>query len=501
MFLRPSLEMTQKQVLVMTPKLQQAIKILQMPRLELSQYVAQQMLENPVLEQDYEEAEDAGTEDEVENEVTEAEGETTEEDFDSSDEVSSEADSPELDVTDEDFGDVDWEQYFEDSAATNNRNEWEAPSDDMPRDTLASAGESLEEHLLWQLRMSEISDEDYAIGETIIGNINDEGYLVTDDAEADIVEEIAEQLECEIADVERILQLVQKFEPAGVGARDLNECLLIQLEQLGLGDTIAAEIVEKGLLQRLEANRLPQIASNLKVELNLIRAAADAIASLEPNPGRQYSSVKPEYIIPDVTVKEIDGEYKVLMNDSGPSLKLSPYYRQVLKSRNSLPNETRDYIRKNLQAATWLMETVDRRRRTTLRVTKSIFDVQRDFLDKGAAFLKPLTLKEIADRLDLSESTISRVTGNRYVQTPRGVFRLKFFFTSGIATVSGKKKSSTSVKEMIKDIIDGEDKQNPLSDKSIELRLKQEGVEIARRTIVKYRGELNLPASNKRKKW
>ena len=499
MSLRTTIIMTQKQMLVMTPKLQQAIKILQMPRLELAQYVSQQLVENPVLEESYDEPEEVDAEDEIADEGAESEDEISEADIDldtglpDDAESAPEEDSPELDITDDDFGDANWEEYFADSAPPSN--EWEAPLDDDARDTLADVGESLEDHLLWQLRMSVESKEDYAVGEAVIGNIDDDGYLAVS------VEEIAELLECEVETVEQTLQLVQTFEPAGVGAQDLKECLLIQLEQLGLADTVAYEIVEDGHLHDLENNRFPQIARDLGVELAIVRAAADAISSLEPRPGRQFSTVKPEYVTPEVTVEEVDGEYRVFMNDYGPGLILSPYYRRMLRARDSLPNEIRDYIRTKIQSASWIIDSIERRRKTILRVTESIFQVQREFLDKGPAYLKPLTLKQIADRVDISESTVSRVTREKYVQTPRGVFELKYFFTSGISTRNGGMASSASVKEIIKDMVNIEDPKAPLSDKDIELQLKEKGFQIARRTIAKYRGELNIPNSSKRKKW
>ena len=528
---------------------------------------------------------------------------------------------------------MDWEKYFADSAAPSN-NEWEAPLDDDTRDTMADVGESLEESLLAQLRMTVESEEDYAIGEVIIGNIDDDGYLsisveeitellksthlllqlrgaveseedytigeaiienidenghlaisveeviellkmahlpwqlrmvvesekdyaigetiignIDDDGCLAIdVEEITGSLKCKVEDVERvlqivrdlepleckvedvkrilqvvqnleplerevenvdqILQLIQTFEPVGVGARGLDECLLIQLEQLGLANTVAYEIVEDGYLQDLENNRFPQIAKALKVDMELIRAAADVISSLEPRPGSRFSSMKPEYVIPDVTVEEVEGEYRVFMNEYGSRLGVSQHYRRMWNSRGSLPNEVRDYIRTKMQSANWIIDSIERRRRTILKVTESIFEVQRGFLDKGSAYLKPLTLKQIADRVQIaadkvgiSESTVSRVTRNRYVQTPRGVFELKYFFTSGISTENGGMASSSSVKEIIKEMVDREDTKAPLSDNDIELQLKEKGYKIARRTIAKYRGELGIPNSSKRKKW
>jgi len=517
MSLRITTTLAQKQMLVMTPKLQQAIKLLQMPRLELAQYISQQMVENPVLEEDlYDGAEESDRDGEIEGEAPDLEDDgTVEVDVDletglPDTEIASESDTPEMDVTDDDFGDFNWEEYFANDAPIA-RSDWEAPRDDDMRDALATVApvESLAEHLLWQLRMSVASEDDYAIGEAVIGNMDENGFLVaevTDEnghSTIDVIDiaDIAELLECDVAEVERVLRLIQTFEPGGVGARDLKECLSIQLRQLGLEDTIAYEFVEKGHLQDLEAARLPQIAKSLGVDLEMVRQAMNAIASLEPYPGRQFSSTKPEYVVPDVTVEEMDGKYRVFMNDSGPSIRLSPYYRNMLSSRGSLQAETRKYIRSKMESARWLLESIERRRRTVLRVTQSIFEIQREFLEQGLAHLKPLTLRNIADMVGIHQSTVSRAIRNRYVQTPRGVFELKYFFSTGISTKSGGMTSSLSIKEMIKSIIDAEAPQKPLSDRDIELRLGQNDIKIARRTIAKYRRELNIPSSSKRKKW
>jgi len=515
MFLKTTLSPQLVQKLVMTPKLQQAIKILQMPRLELAQYISQQMEENPVLEELYEEQEEATEDGDNAEETPDSEDdEAVDMDLDletglPGTEVASENDTPEMDVTDDDFGDFNWEEYFANDAPVA-RSDWEAPADDDMRDALATVSpmESLEEHLLWQLRMSTASEDDYTIGESIIGSMDENGFLVTEitdengkkTTEVLDIADIAELLGCDIADVERVLQLIQTFEPTGVGARDLKECLSIQLRQLGLEDTVAYEIVEKDHLQDLEANRLPQIAKALGVDLELIRQAAIAISSLEPYPGRQFGLAKAEYAIPEATVEKVEGEYRVFMNDSGPPIGLNPYYRN-LRSQGTLKPETREYIRSKIESARWLLESIERRRRTILRVTESIFEVQRDFLEKGPTHLKPLTLREIADDIGVSESTVSRVTRDRYVQTPRGVFELKYFFNSSLSTKNGGVTSSLSVKEIIKNMVDEEDHQKPLSDEDIKVNLSKKGISIARRTIAKYRGELNIPSSTKRKKW
>ena len=510
MSLRTTINLAQKQTLAITPRLLHAIEMLQMPRLDLIQHISQLMVENPVLEESYEEIEDVLDENGVEeNEAAAADDddEIAEEDIDldtglSETETAAEVDTPELDPKDDDFGDDNWEQNF-DSYTPNN--EWEAPVDEDSRDTLANPEESLEEHLLWQLKMSSVSEEDYAIGEAIIGNVDDDGYLAAQMEDGEVVpfdlEEIAVDLEHDVADIERVHKLIQTFEPVGSCSRSVEECLLVQIEQLGMLDTVAGQIVSGGHLQDLEANRLPLIARKLGVEMELVREAADDIKALEPKPGRKFSKVRTEYITPEVRVDEIDGEYTVSVSDYGRPLTLSPRYLSMIKARDSLSDEVRDYLKSHIQSAQWIIESVEHRRKTILRVTEAIFEEQKDFLDRGSAYLKPLTRRDIAEKLGIHESTVSRATGGRYVQTPRGVFPLGYFFSSGISTESGVEASSESVREIIKEMIDKEDPQNPLSDKDILTRLNQKGFKIKLRTINKYRNSLKIPNSSRRKKY
>jgi len=498
MLMKPTLTMAQKQLLVMTPKLQQAIKILQMPRLELSQYISQQMQENPFLDEDYDEIEEAPEVEETETKSDDTDDAQSEAEFDletglPETDIPGDNDLPEIDITRDDFGDVDWEEYFQDSSSASN--EWEEPSDDNRQLNVPTVTESLQEHLLWQLRMSDISDHDFEIGELIIGEIDDDGYLNAS------IEEIAQLSDSETTEVERVLQIIQSLDPPGVGTRNLSECLMIQLQQLDLDDTIAYGIVKNGYLDDLKENRYPQVAKSLGIDINLVRDAVSAISSLESKPGRQFSSAKAEYIIPDVIIDKIDGKYTVFMDDYGPRLRLSPYYKNFLGSLGTMQEKDREYIQSKFESASWLMESIERRRRTILKVTESIFDVQRDFLERGHEYLKPLTLRDIADRVGVHEATVSRVVKNRYVQTPRGIFRLKYFFSSGISNDEGGMTSSISIKEMIKNMIDTEDPKNPLSDNEIEDILKEKGFKIARRTIQKYRSELNILPSSKRKQW
>jgi len=489
--MRPTLTMAQKQVLVMTPRLQQAIKILQMPRLELSQYITQQMNENFILEETSEEAEIESKDDELEELIGIPESDVDlETGLPETDSVTKD-DMPELDIADEDFGDINWKEYFEDNGTGSI--EWEEPQEDR-RDNSALE-ESLQDHLLWQLGLSVNSDKDYEIGEAIIGDINDDGYLVTD------VEETAELSGYELSDIERILQIIQGFEPTGVGARNLEECLQIQLKQLNLEGTIPYRLVSEGCLKDLEANRYPQIAKSLGVSLNSVREAISVIASLEPIPGRPFNTVRNEYIIPDVILEKLDGEYKVLMNDYGPGLRISPYYKNILNSEDGSQEETRRFMQSKLESALWFLESLERRRKTIHKVAEAIFDVQEDFLEKGAEYLKPLTLKDVADVVGVHEATVSRVVRSRYAQTPQGIFELKHFFSSGISTGNGEMASSTSVKEIIKNVINSENQKKPLSDNEIVKILNKNGFKIARRTTAKYRKGLNIPPSDKRKQW
>ena len=499
--MKPTLTMAQKQVLVMTPKLQQAIKILQMPRLELEQYIAQQIVENITLEETYDDAEEVTEDVEIENKYDESINDPPESDIDletglpETDSATKE-DLPELDIANEDFGDMDWKDYFADSSSSSTSNsEWEEPSEEGRRDNLSVVEESLQDHFLWQLGLSVTTDHDYEIGEAIIGEINDDGYLTTD------VEEIAKSLGYDVNDVQRILQIIQGFDPTGAGARNLEECLLIQLKQLGLEGTIPYKLIEGGYLKELEANRYPQIAKSLGVDLDSVREAINVIASLEPKPGRPFNTVRNESINPDVIIEKVDGKYTVVMNDYGPRLGISSYYKNILNSEDSLQEDTRQFIQSRLESALWLLESLERRRKTIQKVTEAIFDVQKDFLEKGTESLKPLILKDVADVVGVHEATVSRVVRNRYVQTPQGIFVLKHFFSSGISTKNGEMASSTSVKEIIKKVINGENPKKPLSDKDIGSILGKKGFKIARRTIAKYREELNIPPSSKRKQW
>jgi len=488
MEMKPQLNMRQSQQIVMTPKLQQAIKILQMPRMELSQYITQQLTENPVLEEaddEMEESSEAETDDDLDESEIDLETGLSETESATGDDL------PELDVENENFGDMDWKDYFE----TNGTGSREEPEEDDRRNNDAVVEETLQDYLLWQLRMS-TNSIDYEIGEAIIGEINDDGYLTTD------VDDIAKSSGFDIADVERLLELIQNFDPTGCGSRNLEECLLIQLKQGGLEGSLAYRLIENGYLVDLGANKYPQVAKSLGVDMDSVQAAIEELYKLEPKPGRQFSPLRNEIIIPDVTIEKVDGKYAVKVPEYGPGLRIGSFYRDILASGKQVnDDDTRKFIQSRIDSALWILESIESRRKTIQKVTEAIFEVQKEYLDNGDEALRPLTLREIAEMVDTHESTVSRAIRNRYVQTPQGIEKLKHFFGSGLSTKSGEMASSTSVKEIIKDIVEKEDHKKPLSDQDIGKALGQKGIKIARRTIAKYREELNIPPSNKRKQW
>ncbi len=463
------LHLRPEQKLVMVPALQQSLKILQLSALELIALLRQEMMDNPVLE----EVEDGV----VEGSREEGNGEKEPEDI--------------ADKIEENLArlNIEWEEYFPEETEYSPEEE----EKHAYRESLISRSPSLAEHLLWQLRISCKDEKQYKIGEVIIGHLDTNGYLATPLAE------IAQNLEIGEEEVEEVLKLIQTFEPVGVGARSLQECLLIQVQQLGLNDFCLEEII-KFHLPDLEAKRYEQISQKLRIPISQVEKLSQVIASLEPRPGRNYGGQTPEYIIPDVFVEKVDNRYMVTVSDDDlPHLRISPFYRQLLAQRKQLSESTREYLRKKYQEALWLVKSLEQRRKTLLKVTESIFEVQREFLEKGVIHLKPLTLKEVANKVGLHESTVSRVTTNKYVQTPRGLFPLKYFFTRSLPTQTGADTSSRVVKKMIEELIQSEDANKPLSDQKITRLLQERGIKIARRTVTKYREELSLlPAYRRR---
>ncbi len=471
--LRPIL--TQK--LVMTPQLQMAIRLLQLSRQELEQAIDQEMMENPTMEE-----------------------EGLEDDTPATDPAKAEADAPDssADQAAEELG-YKWEEYFAQSEMSDGRDFGGAvaPPDELPSydQTLANST-SLLDHLDWQLRMSHLTEREMAMGEEIIGNIDDNGYL-----RADLAEIAATVGEPE-AEVERVLEVIQEFDPTGVGARNLRECLLIQVGQLDLDDSTVERIIEDHL-EDLERRRYPQIARALKITPEDVFEAARVIECLEPKPGRPFAATQNFTITPDVYVVPMDGEYRVLLNEEGmPRLRISPYYKKMLANREASPPEAREYLDGKLRSALWMIKSIEQRNRTIVKVAESIVQFQKDFFDHGVSHLKPLILKQVADDIDMHESTISRVTTNKYMHTPHGILELKFFFNSGLSRVGGygAEVSSVTVREMIRKLVAEESPQKPLKDQEIVKILKSRNVAVARRTVAKYRTELSIPPSNRRKR-
>ncbi|RLB25424.1 MAG: RNA polymerase sigma-54 factor [Deltaproteobacteria bacterium] len=473
--LKQSLNLSQQ--LIMTPQLQQAIQLLQLSRLELLETIYQEMETNPVLE---------------EQGVVETEEEVPldDEKLDSEDEPTP---LPEVDVEEPPHDDVDWEAYISEY----NTGWADTPYEDrdVPQfENITSTKTNLYSHLMWQLNMSNFDEAQKEIGLHIIGNITDDGYL-------DIsLEELAQVTGFPIEKIEETLRIIQTFDPVGVGARDTRECLLIQARFQGLGGTLVEKILLDHL-KDLEDKRYDNIAKKLGVSMDEVVTAVSIIQGLEPKPGRSYSDEETIYVSPDIYVFKVGDDYEIVLNEDGlPKLRINAYYKDVLSRKDSLPDSVRNYIQEKLKSAAWLIKSIHQRQRTIYKVTESIVRFQRDFFDKGITHLKPLVLRDVAEDIQMHESTISRVTTNKYVYTPQGLFELKFFFNSAISSMDGDAVASESVKEHIRNIIKMENKQKPYSDQEIADILKKLNIRVARRTVAKYRESMGILPSRKRRK-
>ena len=353
---------------------------------------------------------------------------------------------------------------------------------------------TLADHLTRQLQMQNVTSDERRIGDYLIGNLDDNGYLTLP------LEECAAELRVPVARTERLLKIIQTFDPLGVGARDLAECLRLQLaEREGVPPQIYP-LIDR-YLEDVAQGRITRVAAALKVTPNEVQRMVDLLKSLDPKPGRQYSTDTPAYIIPDVQIEKQGDDYVVIVNDkSVPRLRINDFYRNMLNTKDQAHKETRDYISHKLSGALWLLKSLEQRRQTIFNVTTAIVELQRGFFDHGISAMKPLTLKQVAEKIGMHESTVSRATTGKYVQTPRGVFELKFFFNSGVATASGEGAAAESIKSEIRALISGEDPRKPLSDQKIADLLQKKGIEIARRTVAKYREEENIPTSSQRKR-
>ncbi len=475
--IRQQLRLSQQ--LVMTPQLQQAIKLLQLSRMELMDVVREELEENPVLEE--------GQESPEEKEANEEE--LTAEKTDEQDQENSKEDDR------NGMEDIDWKTYLESySLGGTTADSYEADEDRPSYENLLTRKPSLSDHLLWQLNLSRLESQERAIACEIIGNIDDDGYLHVS------VEELAAQAGCDCEYVEGVLSAVQNFDPPGVASRNLQECLLKQLEQLEMSEDLAAVIL-RDHLDELENRRYQVIARSLQVPLDEIFSAAKFISGLDPRPGSQYGQEDVHYIIADIFVHKVSDEYIVVLNDDGlPNLRINSFYRNALSGAAKVDEKAGEYIQEKLRGALWLIKSIHQRQRTIYRVTKSIVKFQRDFFDRGVAHLKPLVLRDVAEDIEMHESTVSRVTTNKYVQTPQGLFELKYFFNSGINTTAGDSIASESVKSKIKEILSTENTRKPFSDQKIVEILHDQGIDIARRTVTKYREMLGIGSSTQRKR-
>ncbi|THB80175.1 MAG: RNA polymerase sigma-54 factor [Desulfobacteraceae bacterium] len=476
--LQQNLTLTQQ--LVMTPQLQQAIKLLQLSRLELAEMIQQEMEQNPAIE-------------EVVSEETADKKKAGLEEESQTAEDNKEAPVKEVTIEEKVRSDTDWENYINEYNSTG-RIYTESESREAPNfEAFTSSKQTLDDHMRWQLMLHGLSDSEIEIGNNIIGNLNRDGYLCV------TVEELASQGDFDIELVEDVLELMQGFDPPGVCARDLTEALLIQVRHLGIESEVITGIITDHL-KNLENRNIKKIAKALHISLDEVRAAVKIIQFLEPKPGRKFATDEPSYITPDIYVYKYDDEFKIVMNDDGlPKLKINRYYKDAVAKGTKIPKETKNYLNEKMQSASWLIKSIHQRQKTIYLVMESIIKFQREFFEKGIAYLKPLILRDIAEDIEMHESTISRVTTNKYAYTPQGLFELKYFFNSSIERSVGESMASESVKAKIKTMIDNEDPDNPLSDEKISAILKESNILIARRTVAKYRKVLNILPSNKRK--
>lgn len=466
MEIKQSIEIKPKltQQLVITTQLQLAIKLLQLSRLELQEQIRQELEDNPVLEEDVEGVDlETITDEKAPVEVRPK------------------------------YRSVDWEKFLENSSLDTRSyvvSRGGEEESELPFEQIVSKKESFFEHLLWQIRLANFTPEEEKFAILVIGNLDEDGYLSKDVK----LEELAEEAGLNIDDAEEVLKEIQEFDPVGVASRDLKECLLVQARVLGLPEIV--KIIIEEYLERLQNKDYIYIARRLQVGVEDIVTAAKLITNLEPRPARNYKESEPIYIVPDVYVRKVGDQFYVELNDDGlPRLKISSYYRRAFYK----DPKTAQFIKKKLNSAQWLIHALEQRKRTILRVAECIVEKQREFFELGPGHLKPMVLRDIALTLDLHESTISRVTSNKYIHTPHGIFPFKYFFNSKLKTTSYEDVSSEEVKTKIKLLIEGEDKKRPLSDREISEILRKEGIIVARRTVAKYRELLGILPSSKRK--
>jgi RNA polymerase sigma-54 factor len=492
---RLQLQQKLQQRLIMTPQMQQSIQLLQLSTLELSDLLQQEMVENPLLEETPEETGDLNIE-----EPSSTENET---------------DAPATDLAESGTIelDPDWEDYFTDSSDVGYIPSQTEHGGEETQVQIAHT-ETLKDHLIWQLGVSTNTPRQYMIGEYLIDRLDDNGYLperVTRSVPSDnggehaeevpIIDYVAEMLDVSPVEVEEVLRIVQGFDPAGIAARNLMECLEIQCRFHHIDSPEVLAII-RNHLPNLARHRFREIGSVLNLTEEQVQDIADVIGKLDPCPGRRYVARDNEYISPDVFVEMVDGEYRIRVNDDGaPPLRISRRYRQMFENKDGISSEEYEFLRKRFQSAIWLIRNVEQRKRTLYRVTEAIVKQQRGFFEEGITGLKPLKLRDIADELGIHEATVCRVVNRKYVQTPRGLFELKFFFSTGLQAEGPDDMSAKAVMEFIQQLIENEDPRKPLSDQKItDLLYKEHKLNIARRTVAKYRERMGVFSTSKRRR-
>jgi RNA polymerase sigma-54 factor len=475
-----------RQELKINPRLYQAMDLLYMPLLDLQQHLKQELLNNPFLEM-------VEPEEEEEEEGTEAEeAPAQEEEKASGDEI-------------------DWEGILLDGFDAGGRREEHEEKEYYEPVTVDTR--DLSDHLRDQIALLDLDPRQMLLADEFIGNINEDGYLAcpVEDIRLSINDVVLKAAEADGRDlddvpvytedeVQRMLETVQGLDPAGVGARDLRECLMLQLKEAGLEQSVPYRLV-RDCFDELINHRWSEISKRFGISPGDVQKAADEIAKLDPKPGLVYSDASDNYIIPDLVVDKIDGRYHVFLNDANlPRLKLSRAYQEIARDKKKFDGENKEFISNKLNSANWMIQAIEQRRQTMLKVMNYIVERQRDFFEKGVQYLKPLTLREVAEVISMHESTVSRVTNEKFVQTPRGVLPLKFFFSSGLSTTGGEDVSARGIKDQIQKLVENEDAKHPLTDQAIVNILKESGVQIARRTVAKYRDQLGVLSARMRKR-
>jgi RNA polymerase sigma-54 factor len=472
MAIQQKLQTRLAQKLILTPSLQQAIKLLPMSTLELADLLNQEVVENPLLEE-------VPTEDLQATDVQPA--------------TEKEPETPPQQKSDT-WDDSDYDYFFGEYLDDGYRPRAPQEVKELPpiENTLSTSA-SLADHLIWQLSIQTDDQERREVGEAIIGNLDEDGYLVAS------VDELAAMGPWPVEEVEAALRMLQGFDPIGVAARDLQECLTLQIRHLGLDGTPTEKIVTEHL-RLLQNHQIPELAKKLGLTLEELKTHIEVIKHLDPKPGGRLNPKQSQYVIPDVYVVKVEDQYVAVLNEEGlPQLRISPTYRRLLDKGTENNDETRAYVKDKFRSALWLIKSVEQRQKTIHKVATSIINFQREFLDHGIEHLRPLVLRDVANDIGMHESTVSRVVTNKYMHTPQGVYEMKFFFHSGISSSYGDAVSSVAIKQRIRKIIDNEDPRKPLSDSKIVSILQREGLMLARRTIAKYREELKIPTSNQRK--